>query len=303
MQPISTTTVPTYSCNIASRQRSRREAADGDIYQPTATREQAPMSRAALMQAVRETTLPMVGSSIGEVETLPALALPAGYEASLASRQETRSESLNGQTVTLTQDVNIVRLKGPGKDFDCALGNGWADMQEFRDRWVDEVALAQGNPDFQPEWTSALNWGQYTNTPQGVGSAGNLVSLYQVESTYSGGAHPNNEYKTRTYNPQGQVVQLDQLLSQQQLDSVVQQVQSGLKDLPVTNGITAEFFHFGDLRQAVNENFSLKTNPQGKVQLEVDLPSGSHALGPMMAKFQFEAPNDASFRQKIGADN
>jgi hypothetical protein len=143
----------------------------------------------------------------------------------------------------------------------------------------------------------------------GAGNAGKLISVTEnTEQWSSFQMHPNTSTELKTFDSRtGKQVQLSDLLSKGQFDSVVSQLKKALPGIKGARGMDegldgATFSLDGRERDVVNNNFALTTNSKGKVQIEVSWGSGIHAMGPAMAHFAFEAPTDAAFRAKIGQE-
>ena len=145
---------------------------------------------------------------------------------------------------------------------------------------------------------------------QGFGTAGSMMSVVESGSAYEGGAHPNNFSALETFDVRtGKQVELDSLVSAADFKKICNSVKNQLKTLKGkedAEGIDGTTFGGStmsdkDIADAVKKNFALSTDKNGKTTITIGWESGVHAMGPMMALFKFDAPSDAAFKAKIGA--
>ena len=177
-------------------------------------------------------------------------------------------------------------------------------------------ALKEGAADWRATVDDAKKspkeeWGQYEwdnqSSISGAGPAGKLFSIEQGGSSYTGGAHPNNGVGISTFDARtGQQVKLDSLISPKQMNDLVNDIAARLPKLKADQDITGDSFNMGgdkaSLRDSINNNFSLSTDKNGKVKIDIAWESGIHALGGQMAHFTVDAPTDQAFKTAIGAE-
>ena len=240
----------------------------------------------------------MLSAKIDGMPAADKLIAPKGYEAISTSDKRSDTHTLiDGRTAKLDWDSGGLSLKGPGgKTVEVAGKNdkGYAEYQsEFHENFKD---LKKEDMEFlQTDWDSSRTFG-------GVGSAGSMMSVTRNDGEYMGGAHPEFLSSLETYDARtGSKVTLDQLVSKEQMANIVATVASTLPKLRGEEGMDGQNFEPpGNIAKQVAENFALTTDAKGNTQITVAWMSGIHALGDAAATFNFAAPTDAAFRQKIG---
>lgn len=240
-----------------------------------------------------------VSDDIGGATTgFPA---PKGFSVSTA--EDNRKEAVdlpNGKQATFEWTSSTLTAKGPdGKDIVLA-GKDDAGFQQYSSDFHDNFkGITKEDLEFQPEpmWDAQRSY-------SGYGSAGKLMSVNETVSDYTGGAHPNSGTQLRTFDlATGKPVTLDQLLSKEQFQGLCNTIASTLPKLKGPDGIDGQSFQpYQDMSKMVAENFAISTGKDGKPVITVAWESGIHALGGVMASFQFAAPDDAAFRAKAGIE-
>lgn len=158
---------------------------------------------------------------------------------------------------------------------------------------------------------------EFNRTFQGSGALGKSVSVTENLEYYMGGMHPETGSTFETFNVEtGKQLKLTDLLTKKQFQGVVAEVEKRLPELTRTDdGETIEgslykpaaftkvaqtqLSDHAALAKTVNENFLLSKGEDGKEVITVGW-GGAHVLGGMRARFEFEAPKDASFKAKVG---
>jgi hypothetical protein len=250
--------------------------------------------------AAKTTSLKITAAKIDEgPATTPKLQLPKGYKAEVTELSEKLTDKVKGKTVAIEQTDIKVTLTGPnGKKL--TLSDGAESIKQMGSEWKETIAAEKKEPS---EWAQ-LDW-DASHTMSGAGTAGKMVSVSDAYGSYMGGAHPNHGTALSTFDAStGKQVKLDQLLTQQQMNSLVKDITAKLPKL--SNGDGIEGTSFGSdaagVRDTINSNFALTTDKNGKVKIEIAWESGIHALGGQMAHFTVDAPNDPAFRKAIGME-
>jgi hypothetical protein len=249
----------------------------------------------------KATALKITYAAIDEGPTTnKTIAAPKGFKAELKTDSQRLKDKVHGKEVTWESDVSHLVLSGPGGKKTDALKEASAD---YAADWKAEVAAAKKEPANE---YMMLDW-SYGHHLSSVGTAGKMMSVQQNYNDYMGGAHPNHGTSTTTLDATtGKSVTLDSLLTQQQMNSLVNDIARRLDGMKGPDGIGPEAFSFnGDkaaLRDTINKNFALVTDKSGKVKIDIAWDSGVHALGGTMAHFQLDAPSDQHFRSRIGLD-
>ncbi len=241
--------------------------------------------------------VPLLSAHIGQFETTPEILAPRGFEAQLNDRTTYATATLGDNKAALTQYSNQLTLTDLNFGDQATVGEGFQGIEDFRNSWsrsLEEAGPLGGTP-------GSMNW-DYHYKLSGAGQAGNLVSVFESTSAYTGGARPNNNFELATYDAKGHRVELDDLLTGDQMSDVVDDVAAALVALKGPEGIDGYTFFSGEnkeaLRHEINQNFALQQEGDG-VKIKVGLPSGIHALGDLMAQFEFAAPNDRHFQKAI----
>ncbi len=273
--------------------------------QPAAKAKVAPKSTAAAgawgTGTKPATSLKISSAKLDEgIATLPKIAVPAGYSVAVKELARKASDTVHGTKVTLEQSDQQVTLTSPkGKKMTIGAGG---DMPGTEAEWKSEIKSAKAEP--KNEYMN-LSWDS-SHTTSGVGTVGKMFSVSDSASSYTGGAHPNSGTAISTYDAStGKQVKLDSLLTQQQMSSLVNDIEAKLGKLKGPEDVEGSSFNMLDkaaLRATVNENFALTTDKNGKVQIQIAWESGIHALGPLSAHFTVDAPTDPAFKAKIGLE-
>jgi hypothetical protein len=216
--------------------------------------------------------------------------MPTGFKAEVPERRLGDSARVKGKQVTFSQSQNQLIIRGRGKKFE--IGRPIDLMQAHRE-WKEGVRIAQRSG-------NVADLVQVTNRMvKSTGTVGKLMSIsdgFYVETARG----ISRERNVSTWDATtGKRVMLDQLLSPKQMTSLVNDIE---KALP---GIGGEAFTNGDrqdLYARVNENFSLRTNPNGQATLHVAWEDDTHQLGSGMVHFTANAPADAAFLRKAGIE-
>jgi hypothetical protein len=238
------------------------------------------------------------------IDSLPGtekMVAPKGYSVVTGEDKRSLTASLpDGRTAKFDWDSQTLSAKGPdGKtvvlaDKDEAGFKGYA--SDFNDNFKG-ISKEDAANITMPEWDSSRSYG-------GVGAAGKMLSVSENVGDYTGGAHPNYAGQLQTYDlSTGKKVTLDQLVSKDQLASIVSTIQKQLPKLTGSDGVDGGSFQpYGDINKMVSENFALSTDAKGNAQITVAWMSGVHAMGDLAATFTFAAPTDAAFKAKIGLE-
>jgi len=252
--------------------------------------------------ANKPSALKITHASIGDGPKLSEkFQLPKGYTAQTQDLTFKAEDTVHGTKASLEQDSRLLNITGPGgKKF--SIGETAEGMKEMQSEWKTEVDAAKKAP--KEEWTQ-LEWSSSSGIT-GAGTAGQLFSVGQGGSYYSGGAHPSNGSSINTYDARtGQQVKLETLLSPKQMNDLVNDIGARLNKMKGPDDIGAEAFGAGGdkaaLRDTINNNFALSTDKNGKVKIDIAWESGVHALGGVMAHFSVDAPTDQAFKTAIGA--
>lgn len=250
--------------------------------------------------APRATSLKITLATIDEGPTTSStIKAPKGYKADLTTDSQRLKDTVHGKEVTWESDVSNLTLTGPnGKKTEVLKETG-----DYSADWKEEVKAQKKDA---PNEYMQLDW-SYGRNLSSIGTAGKMMSLQQNYNDYMGGAHPNHGTSTVTIDAStGQPVKLDSLLSQQQMNSLVNDIAKRLEKMKGPDDIGGESFGMGGdkaaIREAINNNFALVADKNGKVTIDISWDSGVHALGGLMAHFQVEAPNDQQFRSRIGLE-
>ncbi len=224
---------------------------------------------------------------------------PKGFTVKLGDDKRQATQALaDGRSATFAWDSATLSATGP-------------DGKTIALKPKDEQGYAQALADFQDNFKGAtkddlqyqtmVDW-ESDRGFSGVGSAGKLMSVSEAVGDFTGGAHPNHGTQLETFDlATGKQVTLDQLLSKDQLNSIVNTIKATLPKLKGEDGIDGQTFQpYQDLAKHVAENFAISTGKDGKPVITVAWESGVHALGGVMATFNFAAPDDAAFRAKAG---
>lgn len=250
--------------------------------------------------AAKATSLKITMAAIDEgPKVSDKIATPKGYTAKLNTASERLSDKVHGKPVSWESDVSNLTLSGPGGKKTAI----WPETGSYASDWKSEVGAAKKE---KPQEFMMLDWSAGRNLSS-VGTAGKMISLQENTNDFMGGAHPNHATRTATFDAStGKQVKLDQLLTQQQMNGLVNEIAKKLDTLQGPDGITGQDFNsLGDkaaLREKINENFALVADKNGKVTIDLAWDSGIHALGGAMAHFQVDAPTDPQFRSRIGAE-
>jgi len=232
--------------------------------------------------------------------TLPTIQAPKGFKADLKTSTERLKDTVHGKPAAWESDVSNLTLTGPGGKKVSI----WKEQnQNFSADWKSEVASAKKDA---PNDYQMLDW-SYGRNLSSVGTAGKMMSLQENTNDYMGGAYPNHATRMATFDAStGKQVKLEDLISQQQMNSLVNDVAKKLQKMQGPDGVGGESFSRGGdkaaIREAINNNFALVADKTGKVKIDIAWDSGVHALGGLMAHFQVDAPNDQQFRSRIGMD-
>lgn len=217
-----------------------------------------------------------------------AILVPRGFTA----RQEHISHKMTGNAGRATasfehQDVKATILTPD--DRRLSLRDGASEVSNTITDWHAAVKDERA----APSGFAQLEW--YTSYDvKGAGTAGRMVSVSETTSEYTGGAHASGGTALRTIDTRtGQTAKLDQLMSQRQLASLVNDI---ARQLPA---LGAEFAYpdRASLHEAVNSHFALTTDAKGKVQIHVAWESSTRVGAGKMAHFTVDAPED--FRAAI----
>lgn len=253
--------------------------------------------------ANKASSLKITQASIGEGPKLSEkVSVPKGYSAEVKNLNMKDSDTVHGTRVSIEQDGQQLNVSGPGgKKF--TIGSNTESLKQMQSEWRSEVDAAKKAP--KEEWMQ-LEWSS-SNGISGAGTAGQLFSISEGGSYYSGGAHPSNGSAIATYDARtGQQVKLDQLLSQKQMNELVNDISARLDKMKGPDDIGADLFGAGGdkaaLRDSINNNFALSTDKSGKVKIDIAWESGVHAFSGMMAHFTVDAPTDQAFKNAIGAE-
>ncbi|MFO0598356.1 MAG: hypothetical protein U0228_23830 [Myxococcaceae bacterium] len=250
--------------------------------------------------APKATSLKITMATIDEgPKTTQNIQVPKGYTASLKNDSMKLSDKVGDKAASYEQDVAHLTVKNPaGKSVEL-----WAEgASDFSGDWKEEVAAQKKDP----SEFAMLDW-SYGRSLSGVGTAGKMMSVQENANDYMGGAHPNHATTVRTYDAStGKQVKLEDLLSQQQMNSLVNDLSKKLGSMKGPDDIGPESFNFGGdkaaIRNMINENFALVADKSGKVKIDISWDSGVHALGGLLGHVQVEAPTDSAFRAKIGLE-
>ncbi|MFT3713722.1 MAG: hypothetical protein QM817_39185 [Archangium sp.] len=250
--------------------------------------------------AQRAASLKITLATIDEGPTTSAtIKAPKGYKADLTTDTQRLKDTVHGKEVTWESDVSNLKLTGPnGKKTDVLKESG-----DYSADWKSEVASAKKDA---PNEYMQLDW-SYGRNISSVGTVGKMMGLQVNSNDYMGGAHPNHGTGTVTIDAStGQPVKLDSLISQQQMNSLVNDIAARLDKMKGPDDIGGESFSLGgdkaSIREAINNNFALVQGKDGKVKIDISWDSGVHALGGLMAHFQVEAPTDQQFKSRVGIE-
>jgi hypothetical protein len=233
---------------------------------------------------------------LGAVDGFPA---PKGFTVTQGEDKRSASQALvDGRTATFSWDSATLSAKGPdGKTIELRGKDDAGYTQALSDFTENFKAATKDDLQYQSmvEWDSERGF-------SGVGTAGKLMSVTESVGDYTGGAHPNHGSQLETFDlSTGKQVTLDQLLSKDQMASLVSTIKTALPKLKGEDGIDGQTFEpYQDLAKHVAENFAISTGKDGKPVITVAWESGVHALGGSMATFTFAAPDDAAFKAKAG---
>lgn len=258
----------------------------------------------AAAQAASSSQVKLLKASIGDgpgVTTgFPA---PRGVEVAIGADKRQESIPLpDGRVAKMDWDGSTLSVKNAktGKTTEL-VGKDSKYFAQFQEEFQSTFkSISKQDLEFLPPEPGYDSQRGFT----GVGSAGKLLSVSEGVSEYTGGAHPNNGTSLLTFDTAtGKQVKLDALLSKEQFASIVKQVTTQLPKLKGEDGMDGQAFSIsGDPKELIANNFSLSTDKNGKVQIDVAWESGVHAYGGQMAQFSFAAPTDAAFKQKVGIE-
>jgi hypothetical protein len=250
--------------------------------------------------APRATSLKVTLATIDEGPTTSAsIKSPKGFKAELTTDSQRLKDTVHGKAVSWESDVsNLTLTDAKGKKTEVLKETG-----DYSADWKEEAKAQKKDA---PNEYMQLDW-SYGRNLSSIGTAGKMMSLQENTNDYMGGAHPNHGTRTVTIDATtGQPVKLDSLLSQQQMNSLVNDISAKLNKMKGPDDIGGESFSMGGdkaaLREAINTNFALVQGKDGKVTIDISWDSGVHALGGLMAHFQVEAPTDQQFKSRVGIE-
>lgn len=149
-----------------------------------------------------------LSAHISRFETNPEILAPRGFEVELNDRTTYDTATLGDNKAALTQYSNQLTLTDLNFGDQATIGEGFQGAEDFRNSW--NRAVKEADP--LNSIPGSMNW-DYHHKIKGTGQAGNLVSIFESTSAYTGGAHPNHSFEVATYDAKGHRVELDDLLT------------------------------------------------------------------------------------------
>ena len=288
-----------------------RTAVSAPALPPVATRKASTTAPAASTAkagwsagSANSASLRLVESSLdGGTRTIRGVPAPKGFTLSTGEDKRTVTVKLaNGKKASFEMSNQSLSIRGADGKTRSLIASDEARIREDVGAFKEQMqGLSRDDAQYANGW-------EYNSHVSGAGTAGQLVSVLHSNDYMMGGPHPDGEQVLKTFDARtGKQVALNKLLSPAQFKALCDTVEQRLKTMKVDGeDVTGSDFSMGGDRAYIEEkvanNFALVTDSKGKVQIDVDWGSGSHALAPYRAHFTFDAPTDARFRTTIGAN-